>query len=54
MSIFNTPPPLSFRCSPSDAVALAEAAALAGCSRSELIREGALALAALVKMTKKH
>lgn len=51
MPMFKTPPPISFRCSRLEAAELAEAAAAAGQTRSQLIREGALKLAALVRDT---
>jgi uncharacterized protein (DUF1778 family) len=38
--------PLTFRCSPSEAIEIAEASRIAGISRSGLIRKGALAAAA--------
>lgn len=40
------PSPLTFRCTSSEAITLAEAARIAGVSRSRLIRKGALAAAA--------
>jgi len=41
------PAPISFRCTPAQAVVIAEAALALGCTRSELIRGGVLHIAAL-------
>jgi len=41
--------PISFRCSPAQAITIAEAASALGCSRSELIRDGVLSFAALAR-----